>query len=593
MILQLSVYALAYIAIAIIASVIGMHIWNRRTVPGGLYFILLLEAITFWAFMCTVELTATDELVRMASIRLEYVAVTWAGPLWLLFALDYGYRSRWPITRKTQLIWIIPIISIVISLTNEWQGLIWPGTSQDMVVFLRDIGLWTNLLYTYALVLAGFVLLLWATVSSSRKNYLATAALVLGTMIPVVTSLLYAAGLNDGGFDLTPFALGATILLYAWSVFGQHLFYLMPVAREVLYTGMTDGVLVIDRDSRIAGANPAAREMFDITDLSIGQPLEIILSRWPEIVEISRSEKQGSSEVLINGKNRLTWLDIRVSALHDSPGMFQGRLVVLHNITNRKLAEDELKRTNASLLSEIIERKQIEGALKQSNSALQAEVAERIVVEGRLGASLKEKELLLKEIHHRVKNNLQIISSLISLQTMNTTNENTCASLRDSQNRIKSMALIHEKLYQSKDLARIDFKGYVNSLVKSLSSSYVLNPGLKIIVDIEDVCLDIDTAIPCGLIINELVSNSLKYAFTGRNTGEIRIVLSRNDNAYRLAVSDDGVGMAPGIDFKNTTSLGLMLVVTLAEQINGSLDHPEGPGTMFVITFPENSVVNS
>ena len=276
-------------------------------------------------------------------------------------------------------------------------------------------------------------------------------------------------------------------------------------------------------------------------------------------------------------------------ALQDRPGQFHGHLVALRDITKRKLAEEELKRSNASLQEEVIERKQIETALVRSNEALLSEITERRRAEERLEVSLKEKELLLKEIHHRVKNNLQIVSSLLSLQIVSATNEGTSASLKESQNRIRSMALIHEKLYQSSDLAVIDFREYVRSLIVSLARSYVLNPALKFEVDIEDVSFDIDTAIPCGLIINELISNCLKYAFPGGAAGNIRVALRRSDTLYSLTVSDDGVGLPPGFDFQNTVSLGLQLVITLTGQLNGTIEHPEGKGTTFVISFRDNT----
>jgi two-component sensor histidine kinase len=203
----------------------------------------------------------------------------------------------------------------------------------------------------------------------------------------------------------------------------------------------------------------------------------------------------------------------------------------------------------------------------------------------KLEASLREKELLLKEIHHRVKNNLQIISSLLSLQTAVTMSEEASAILIDSQNRIKSMAMIHESLYKSSDFACIDFKDYVDSLVRSLACSYVTAQNIRIIKDIADISLDIDAALPCGLIINELITNSMKYAFKGSASGELRVSLTVNDDLYTLIVSDDGAGLPPGVDFRNTATLGLQLVVTLTGQLNGDIEILEGKGTTFKITF--------
>lgn len=208
-------------------------------------------------------------------------------------------------------------------------------------------------------------------------------------------------------------------------------------------------------------------------------------------------------------------------------------------------------------------------------------------VESQIKASLTEKEVLLKEIHHRVKNNLQIISSLLNLQVENLKDEQAVGIFKVSQNRIESMALIHEKLYQSKDLARINFADYIRDLVASLFCAYEVNSeaiALKLYID--DVFLGIDAAIPCGLILNELVLNSLKYAFPAGKAGEICVALySENTNNFQLIVRDNGIGLPPNFDFRNTESLGLQLVDTLTNQLEGTIELDTTKGVEFKITF--------
>jgi two-component sensor histidine kinase/DNA-binding response OmpR family regulator len=231
----------------------------------------------------------------------------------------------------------------------------------------------------------------------------------------------------------------------------------------------------------------------------------------------------------------------------------------------------------------------------------QQEIAERVRAETQIQASLKEKEVLLKEIHHRVKNNLQIISSLLNLQTDYVDDAQTSKALQDSQHRIRSMALIHEKLYRSRDLAHVDLVEYIQNLTAYLFRVYDANAeAVTLIVKGKDVFLDIDTAVPCGLIVNELISNSLKHAFpTGRDkpagqTGQIRIELRQNDRQLTVMVSDNGVGLPPDFDFRHTSSLGLQLVNMLVAQLDGTIEldrrHPGLPGraggTTFIITFP-------
>lgn len=200
--------------------------------------------------------------------------------------------------------------------------------------------------------------------------------------------------------------------------------------------------------------------------------------------------------------------------------------------------------------------------------------------------SLKEKEVMLKEIHHRVKNNMQVIYSLLNLQSRRITDSSVQAIFEESRNRINSMALIHEKLYRSTDLAYIDFKGYLKSLTDGIAHSYRRN-DVSISVDMDPVALDVNVGIPCGLIVNELVSNSLKYAFPEGRKGTIRVGININSEGdYVLFVEDNGIGFPAGIDFRNTRSLGMQLVNMLTLQIHGSIELSVTEQTKFSITFP-------
>jgi PAS domain S-box-containing protein len=214
------------------------------------------------------------------------------------------------------------------------------------------------------------------------------------------------------------------------------------------------------------------------------------------------------------------------------------------------------------------------------------DIAELKRAEDEIKASLKERETLLKEIHHRVKNNMQVVSSLLSLQAAQATEPETIEILDESQRQIRSMALIHEKLYRSDSLAEIDFGDYVKSLVDDLLQMYNVPGGaITIAVDIENVQLGVDTAIPCGLIINELVSNSLKYAFPDGRTGDVTVALQRANGVHTLTVADDGVGFPADLDFRATDSLGMQLVTALVNQLEGTITLDRTKGTTFIITF--------
>lgn len=222
-------------------------------------------------------------------------------------------------------------------------------------------------------------------------------------------------------------------------------------------------------------------------------------------------------------------------------------------------------------------------------SGMGIDITENKLYEEKITQSLKEKEILLKEVHHRVKNNMQVISSILNLQSSYVTDQYALGLLKESQNRIKTMAYIHEALYQNKTFSSINFSEYISTLTNNILQSYAASvQKVRLVTDIQKIILNLDMSIPAGLIINELVTNSIKHAFSGSNEGNILINLHTKDNTLFLEVSDTGKGFPKDIDFKNTNSLGLQLVNTLVEQLNGKLELTGNKygGTSFFINFP-------
>lgn len=202
----------------------------------------------------------------------------------------------------------------------------------------------------------------------------------------------------------------------------------------------------------------------------------------------------------------------------------------------------------------------------------------------------KEKETLLKEIHHRVKNNLQVISSILRLQSSYVKDPSTLRILEESQQRILSMSMIHETLYKSNNFASINMSDYFDELVEDLVDSYQQRPDLIIQIDkkIEDTFLILDQAIPCGLIVNEVITNSLKYAFSDSDEGTIILRFSETDDNYLLDVGDDGIGLPDDFDFNEPETLGIQLIQTLSEQLDGVLEIKTDNGLLYSIRFPKN-----
>jgi PAS domain S-box-containing protein len=289
------------------------------------------------------------------------------------------------------------------------------------------------------------------------------------------------------------------------------------------------------------------------------------------------------SEDLINNRNvsyvsliveedqKYVWDQIQISINNKEP------FELFYRINTANFQEKNVWEKGRGIFSKEGELIALEGFI--------VDVTARVKAEEGLKKSLKEKEVLLQEIHHRVKNNMQIISSLLNLQSVYSESKNPSEILKETQDRVKSMALVHEKLYKSQNLEKINFGEYIEDLVFILSRSYDTS-HININVKGSPISLDINTAIPCGLIINELITNSIKHAFPD-SEGNINVEFFRDNDNLKLIVNDDGIGIPESLDIENTTTLGLRLLSSLVDQIEGDLKIRENNGSTFEITFQE------
>ena len=319
-----------------------------------------------------------------------------------------------------------------------------------------------------------------------------------------------------------------------------------------------DGIVVVDRSGRIAIVNSQTERLFGYSrEELIGKPVEILV---PERFDRHTSHRDGFFQ------------DPRVRPMGSGRELFGRRADGTEFPVEISLSPIETE----------------EGTLV---SAAIRDISERKLAETQLRNSLKEKEVLLKEIHHRVKNNLQIVSSMLNLQMDQISDPAALELFQESQSRVRSIALFHEKLYQSKDLAQLDIAEYLKGLTAGLFATYGVDPDrLSLSVRAEDIPLSVDSAISCGLIVNELVSNSLKHAFPDRRTGMVEVILRADGRMAVLEVHDDGVGFPAGFDFRNASTLGLKLVSILTDQIRGSIDVQSLPGSRFIIRFDRSEL---
>ncbi len=552
MLWQETPYTIPLLLASAFSFALAIYIWFRPTNPGSRIGAVVILSSAEWLLTYAVELASTELSAKIFWNKVQYLGIVSVAVTWFAFAAYYTGREKWLKPRTIVLLTIEPFITLLLVFTNGVHGLIWRSvalvTVDSFTVLINYHGWWfsVHIIYSYVLLLLGTSLFVIQTFTFPRYPYRQQSiVLLLGASAPGIGTALYSFGLNPFPYlNISAVAFIVTNLAVAFALVFLRLGDVVPLAREIIIENMRDSIIVLDVNNRIVDVNPSAQHLFGKAATFIGAAIEGVLPEYSQIKREGDGAEQGG-EIVLNVKGEQRIYDVNISPLTDWGGRIVSRVIVLRDITDRKRTEEKIK------------------------------------------SSLKEKEVLLQEVHHRVKNNLQIISSLLSLQSAHIKDRRDLEMLKESQNRIRTMALIHEKLYQSEDLANIDFHEYIEALVDALFRSYgVSTDTVTPAIEVGAVSLGVDTAIPCGLILNELVSNSLKHAFPGGRKGEIRITLRPLNGSIELMVRDNGVGIPDRIDFRTTDSLGLHLVTILAEdQLNGKITLTRDGGTTFTITF--------
>ena len=546
-------YAIILAISGLVALLLTFYMWKRRNVPGASYISLAFLGAAVWSFSAMNEVFASSIASNIFWSQVCYIGL-FITPLWFLFAVTYTQNEKWINKSRVLILMVIPAIVLLMVFTNQWHGLVWPQVttvqtaSGTNFIYSHGIGVWIAATYSYLLMIMGMILLLQTVINSEGLYRHQAGLLLVGAIFPLFLNAVYLENMFPvQGVDPTPFGFFITVILSAWSIFKFQFLEVMPVAHTTLFKNMEDSVVVLDVKNKIVELNPAAEKLLDVDRNVLGQSADSVMERVNGFTVPDGETQKHYETRLISSDGACSksyWLDVKIKPIH-SKNSFLGHLISLTDITRTKMAEERAQK------------------------------------------AVKEKELLMRETHHRVKNNLMVISSLLNLQSRYVKDEDALNVLKESRNRANSMALIHERLYSFSDLKNINFGEYVRSLVGDLFKNYAVSTDtVKLELAIEDVQMDVDTAIPIGLILNELVSNSLKYAFPA-GKGTLKIVFKREDENLLLSVKDDGVGISAGIDIKKSDTLGLTLIRGLVEQIGGKLTVDSSHGTEVCVVFQE------
>jgi PAS domain S-box-containing protein len=665
-------YTHMFTIVSVVSILMGIYIWQHFRGPEAVLGTLIILASVEWTLVSVLQLGTVDFDSKLFWNKVKYVGMVLQPAVWVLFTFYYTRHEKWASLRNVTILSIAPVITLFLTFTNEYHGLIWSQTILDsegsLLVLHHTYGMWfwALIAYSYLLIFFGSFLIIQMLIHYRSLFRWQSIILLIGALVPLAWSMLFLVDFNlYPHLEATPLNLPIMNVIVVFLLLYVRTMDIVPVAREIVMDSMSDSVIVLDSQNRVIDMNSSAQNLLGGPHLNfVGRNIESVWPGWGEQIDFEHWTEE-DKEVVVEHDGELHIYDLRISALTGWRGDLVSRVIVIRDITERKKTEEEIRkfktisdragygsaifdlegnviyanesfaRMHGYTAEELIGKnltilhneEQLENVKKvhkklMKKSAYTAEeiwhtrkdntvfsalangtlirngkgipqfvavtiidITERKQAEEKIKTSLKEKEVLLREIHHRVKNNLQIVSSLLRLQSRHIKDKRYEEMLKESQNRIKSMALIHENLYKSENLANIDPKEYIRTLVDDLIQSYGVTQ-ITSKIEVGDISLDIDIAIPCGLIINELVSNALKHAFPDKK-GEITVSLRSNNENIELIVRDNGVGIPEDVDFRKTETLGLSLVSILAEgQLDGKITVTRDGGTAFYITFP-------
>jgi len=558
----LALFACFILVVLVIGSI-------RSSAGSGKYIILALFLSLFvYCFGYALELQNFPLDVTLRIIAFEYIGITMAPVLLLIFILGF-YRSGgdnfWAFIPY---LLIIPGITLII----VWSDLIIPWLYQD--IWLNNsqilpgfamvpgywwyvITIWNSCLMITSLTILGRMFFFPTTLG--RKQI---TMMIIGVLAPLSSLFLNLYFRSIIPIDVTPFMLVITGLAIYPGIMHYNLLNIVPVAYATIFSTLSSGIIVLDNTNRILDFNPVAEEIFNSSKAAvIGSDVRSLLTDVIHPESITKFlENRKEIKISRDGKSEYYLMDLK--PFDDKDKVLAGSVLIITRITDRKEKEEQLL--------------EYMGIIESRNNEIQEAYQEKVV--------------LLREMHHRVKNNMQLISSLLSMQSRAIKDPTIQAIFTETQGRVRSLSLVHEQLYQSKNISKIDYYGYLRKITDYYLQSYAI-PGrvVRCTINVINVEISIEKAVPLSLIISELLTNSLKYAFIDREKGGIIIDLSFDlkENTYFLDYQDDGKGIDPESKSDEDKGIGSTLIVGLVKQLSGTIKRDNSiPGVHYRIIFP-------
>ncbi|RPJ07648.1 MAG: hypothetical protein EHM28_06415 [Spirochaetaceae bacterium] len=585
-----TLYIIAIIIAGGFTTAMGTHLWiNRKVLKSG-FFLGMVIGIWIWVNTQIGESIFPSVSMKTGYHYLQYFSMGILSASWLCFTLEFTHlvTSR----RITASIFAVtaglPTLFIAAILIFRQKSLIWASLyiSPNHMLLDEIMGPWflPFSIFSYVVLLLGFLVLVRTSISGGSIELRRQMPLYVSVLLPMAGHIidnLFRAELFS--YDIMPIILSFSSLAAIYYTRLRY-FRTIPLTQHVVIESMNDIVLILSPDNMLIYANQAGNFLFgDMREHHLGKPLSSCSTHLGKLTEKAGYDNFFREEIETGGK----YFDAGISPIKSRMGRIVSKVIVLRDITPIKEAENRLLGMKDELEVRVDERT---SELKEANRALIDEIIERTHVEETVKAALEEKSILLGELHHRVKNNLQIISSLLNLQSSYITDAEARDIFNLSVARIRSIAIIHEKLYKSPDLAHTLFGEYIKDIAQyGISSQSRPGRPVELKIDIAPVNLDLDRSILCGLVINELLTNAIKHAFPPEhgdsgNSILIKFVVTNCD--YNLILSDNGRGIPEDMTHGRDDSLGMKIIQTLVKQLKGTISFTRENGTIAHIVFP-------
>jgi PAS domain S-box-containing protein len=601
-------YAVALILAAMLSLGIGGFAGRRRDLPGAPALLLLAVAAAVWALGYALELSTTRYAVMLFWAKVQYLGIVTVALAWLGFVLLHTGRGHWLNRRTIPLLAISPLLTLLLVWTNERHGLIWANIRRDQsgtypfLDFSHGIGFWACIAFSYACLLVGMILLTYTFIRSPRLYRRQTGIMLLGGLMPWLGNAMYISGLNPWPFlDLTPFGFVLSALVLALGISRYRLLDVVPVARDLVIESMGDGVIVIDEQEHIVDINPAAQRSIGCSASEIiGQSARQVFAPWPELIRRYADVTELTEELVITEDGEERAYDMRISPLYDRAGHLRGRLIVWHDITDRRQAEAALRRQNEELT-------RLHDKLSRAKEA--AEAANRA------------KSTFLANMSHELRTPLTAIlgySELVRMQSEETDIADITTDMLAIESAGKHLLTLISNLLDFSKIEAGKMELFLEEFTVSELVQQVVNTVRPLVAQ-QDNTLEVHSLNDGGsmyadqLKTQQILLNLLGNAAKFTEQGTITLTVSRashdGDNAaatdlIRFQVADTGPGIAPEqldtlfkefmqADPSTTrkyggTGLGLAISQRYCRMMGGEITVTStvGQGTTFTVTLP-------